>query len=84
LHPVFAEAYVIAHEVGHHVQNLLGTSRQVAAFQRRANQVDANRASVALELQADCFAGVWANRTEKAQQAQMREWLEAGDVDMRR
>ena len=77
----FAEAYVIAHEVGHHVQNLLGTSRQVEAFQRRSNKADANRASVALELQADCFAGVWANRTEKAQQAQMRKWLEAGDVD---
>ncbi len=77
----FAEAYVIAHEVGHHVQNLLGTSQQVEAFRRRANPLAANRASVALELQADCFAGVWANRTEKAQQAQMREWLETGDVD---
>jgi len=77
----FAEAYVIAHEVGHHVQNLLGTARQVEAFQRRASKADANRASVALELQADCFAGVWANRTEKAQQAQTHQWLEAGDVD---
>jgi predicted metalloprotease len=77
----FAEAYVIAHEIGHHVQNLLGTQQQVEAFRRRANPVDANRASVALELQADCLAGVWANRTEKAQQAQMREWLETGDVD---
>jgi predicted metalloprotease len=77
----FAEAYVIAHEVGHHVQNLLGTSRQVEAFQRRASKADANRASVALELQADCLAGVWANRTEKSQQAQMHEWLESGDID---
>ncbi|HYH83996.1 MAG TPA: neutral zinc metallopeptidase [Pyrinomonadaceae bacterium] len=55
----FAQAYVIAHEVGHHVQNLLGTSGKVDALQRRAGEAQANRLSVMLELQADCYAGVW-------------------------
>ncbi|HLM55773.1 MAG TPA: neutral zinc metallopeptidase [Pyrinomonadaceae bacterium] len=55
----FAEAYVIAHEVGHHVQNLLGTSDKVTALQQRGGQTQANRLSVMLELQADCYAGVW-------------------------
>ena len=58
----FARAYVIAHEVGHHVQNLVGTEQQVDAERRHASDVEANRLSVALELQADCYAGVWANR----------------------
>jgi hypothetical protein len=53
---------VIAHEVGHHVQNLVGTEQQVDAERRHASDVEANRLSVALELQADCYAGVWANR----------------------
>jgi predicted metalloprotease len=72
----FAEAYVIAHEVGHHVQNVLGISEAVQQKQQRSSAVDANRLSVRLELQADCFAGVWANRADRA-----RQILEAGDVD---
>jgi hypothetical protein len=71
----FAEAYVIAHEVGHHVQNLLGITDQVRRQQQRATATDANRWSVRLELQADCLAGVWAQRTDLTEQI-----LEAGDV----
>lgn len=61
----FAQDYVIAHEFGHHIQNLLGTSDKVSSLQRRVSEVDGNRLSVMLELQADCYAGVWAaqNRT---------------------
>jgi predicted metalloprotease len=70
----FAQAYVIAHEIGHHVQNLLGTSDKVHAA-RRSAQVGAEGLSVKLELQADCFAGIWAHGTSK------RGLLEAGDVD---
>jgi len=77
----FAQAYVIAHEIGHHVQNLVGTSDQVQAFGRRSGKAAANRASVALELQADCYAGIWANRTERSQQSQMQQFLEAGDIE---
>ena len=70
----FAQAYVIAHEVGHHVQNLLGISDQVTRAQRGArSQEEANAYSVRLELQADCLAGVWAN--------QARGLLEPGDVE---
>ena len=72
----FAEAYVIAHEVGHHVQNVLGISDQVRQQQQHASAAEANRWSVRLELQADCFAGVWANRADRA-----RQILEDGDVD---
>ncbi|MFW6084235.1 MAG: neutral zinc metallopeptidase [Gemmatimonadota bacterium] len=72
----FAGAYVIAHEVGHHVQNLLGTSDQVRQAQARSPG-DANRLSVLLELQADCFAGVWASR---ARTLEGRGVLEPGDV----
>jgi predicted metalloprotease len=73
----FAQAYVIAHEVGHHVQTLLGTTRSVAAAQQRAaSQAEANRLSVALELQADCYAGVWANRGSERNLI-----LEPGDVE---
>jgi uncharacterized protein len=72
----FAAAYVIGHEVGHHVQNLLGTSDQVRRAQARASEPEANALSVGLELQADCFAGVWANRAERD-----RRWLEPGDVE---
>ncbi|MEM1239325.1 MAG: neutral zinc metallopeptidase [Cyanobacteria bacterium P01_H01_bin.26] len=72
----FAQAYVVAHEVGHHVQNLLGISTQVRQLQSRANEVAANQLSVRLELQADCFAGVWANRADQA-----RDILESGDVE---
>lgn len=72
----FAQAYVVAHEVGHHVQNVLGISTQVRQLQSRASEVEANQLSVRLELQADCFAGVWANRADKA-----RDILEQGDIE---
>jgi predicted metalloprotease len=72
----FAQAYVIAHEVGHHVQTLLGTSEQVSAAQQRMGQADANALSVRLELQADCYSGVWAHHADRARQV-----LEAGDVE---
>jgi predicted metalloprotease len=78
----FAQAYVIAHEVGHHVQNLLDISRQVEAIQQRGSEGQVNQASVRLELQADCFAGVWANHTERTQQqSQIGGFLERGDVE---
>lgn len=70
----FAQAYVIAHEVGHHVQNLLGISSEVRRLQARASAADANQLSVRQELQADCFAGVWANRAQNIT-------LEEGDVE---
>ena len=72
----FAQAYVIAHEVGHHVQNLLGISDRVAAQMRRVGQTQANALSVRQELQADCFAGIWARRAD-----QTRKILEQGDVE---
>lgn len=72
----FAQAYVIAHEVGHHVQNLLGISDKVRALQSRASQTEANQLSVRLELQADCFAGVWAHNAERS-----RQILEPGDIE---
>lgn len=72
----FAQAYVIAHEVGHHVQNLLGISSEVRRAQQSLSKAEGNRLSVKLELQADCLAGVWANRADKA-----RNILEAGDVE---
>lgn len=74
----FAQAYVLAHEVGHHVQNLLGISDQVQRLQQRVGRTQANQLSVMLELQADCFAGVWANN---AQQYYQQRYLEAGDVE---
>lgn len=72
----FAQAYVIAHEVGHHVQNLLGVSGQVQRAQQRVSRAQANDLSVRLELQADCFAGVWAHRAQVA-----RDILEEGDIE---
>jgi predicted metalloprotease len=72
----FAQAYVIAHEVGHHVQNLLGTSAKVDAMRQRLSQTQFNALSVRLELQADCYAGVWAYHAQKA-----RQIIEAGDID---
>jgi predicted metalloprotease len=72
----FAAAYVIGHEVGHHVQTLLGTSDQVRAAQSRGDQVQANQLQVAMELQADCFAGVWAYHAN-----QQTRVLEPGDVE---
>ncbi len=72
----FAGAYVVAHEVGHHVQNILGIMDKVNQARSSMSEVDANAVSVRVELQADCFAGVWANNADRA-----RDLLEAGDVE---
>jgi predicted metalloprotease len=72
----FAQAYVIAHEVGHHVQNLLGIAEHVRAMQQRVSEREANDLSVRMELQADCLAGIWANHAHKA-----KSILEAGDIE---
>jgi len=72
----FAIAYVIAHEIGHHVQTLLGTSAKVRQLQEQGNEAEANRLSVGLELQADFYAGVWAHYDEK-----MNSILEQGDIE---
>lgn len=72
----FAQAYVIAHEVGHHVQNLLGISDQVQEARARMSPAEANALSVRLELQADFLAGVWAHHTQ-----QMKQVLEQGDIE---
>lgn len=72
----FANAYVVAHEVGHHIQNLLGTMKQVQSAQQRAGERQANALSVRLELQADCYAGVWAHHSQKA-----RNWLDRTDIE---
>jgi len=71
----FAQAYVVAHEVGHHVQHLLGIDRQVRASQENSGRTGANALSVALELQADCLAGVWGHHANK------KNLLDPGDVD---
>lgn len=72
----FAQAYVVAHEVGHHVQNLLGIADHVQAAQQRGGKVQRNQLQVRMELQADCFAGVWANKAN-----QFRQILEPGDLE---
>ena len=73
----FAQAYVVVHEVAHHVQNQLGVSGKVDASRRRGSEAQANAMSVRLELQADCFAGVWAKRSQASQ-----GWrLEQGDIE---
>ena len=72
----FALAYVVAHEVGHHVQNLLGTSGKVQEARRRLSEVEGNKLSVALELQADFYAGVWAHHAQE-----MKQVLEPGDIE---
>ena len=72
----FAKAYVIAHEVGHHVQNLLGTADKVQAARQRASETESNELSVRMELQADCYAGIWAHFADSARQV-----VEAGDID---
>ena len=72
----FAQAYVIAHEIGHHVQNQLGILPKVHQLRSRVSKSEANQLSVMLELQADCFAGVWAHHAQQA-----RNILEAGDIE---
>ena len=72
----FAQAYVIAHEVGHHVQNLLGIADKVHQAQQRSGKAEANALSVRMELQADCLAGVWGKRTDT-----MKKVLEPGDLE---
>ncbi|PKN87446.1 MAG: flagellar biosynthesis protein FlgM [Deltaproteobacteria bacterium HGW-Deltaproteobacteria-1] len=72
----FAQAYVIAHEIGHHVQTQLGIIQKVNAMQARTGQTDRNKLNVMLELQADCLAGMWAYQTQKK-----RNILEAGDIE---
>ena len=72
----FAQAYVIAHEVGHHVQTLLGISQQVNQARRGISKVESNQLTVRMELQADCLAGLWAHHAHKS-----RQMLEAGDVE---
>ncbi len=72
----FAQAYVLAHEVGHHVQNLVGVSEQVHRLRARASESQANALSVRQELQADCYAGVWAHHADS-----QRQILERGDVE---
>ena len=72
----FAQAYVIAHEVGHHVQNLMGITEQMERVRGRVSQREYNALSVRLELQADCFAGIWAHHNDKTGQV-----IEPGDVD---
>lgn len=72
----FAQAYVIAHEIGHHVQHLLGITEEVQRSRQQLSEGEANRMSVRLELQADCLSGVWANRTQRE-----HGFLEEGDID---
>ena len=72
----FAVAYVISHEIGHHVQNLVGTANKVRQMQARTNKTNANALSVMAELQADCYAGVWAHHAHKD-----RKVLEPGDIE---
>jgi predicted metalloprotease len=72
----FAQAYVIAHEIGHHVQTLLGISNKIHALRNRLGELESNKLSVMQELQADCFAGIWAHHAHRA-----RQILEEGDIE---
>jgi predicted metalloprotease len=72
----FAQAYVVAHEVGHHVQNLLGVTAKIDGMRGRISQTQMNALSVRVELQADCLAGVWAHHSQKG-----KAWLEQGDLE---
>ena len=72
----FARAYVVAHEVGHHVQNLMGLTDKVDSMRGRVSQAQQNALSVRLELQADCFAGIWAHHSQQA-----KSWLDQGDIE---
>jgi predicted metalloprotease len=71
----FAQAYVVAHEVGHHIQTLLGTSARVQQARSRVSEAEGNQLSVRQELQADCYAGVWGHHAAR------QNWLEEGDVE---
>jgi predicted metalloprotease len=73
---IFARAYVVAHEIGHHVQNLQGISGKVDALRARQTERQQNAMSVRVELQADCYAGVWAYHSQQA-----KNWLEQGDIE---
>ena len=73
---VFAQAYVIAHEVGHHVQNELGITGKIDRLRARVDEVQSNALSVRVELQADCFAGVWAHHSQES-----KHWLDPGDIE---
>jgi predicted metalloprotease len=77
----FAQAYVVAHEVGHHVQHLLGLDRQAAQARQQGGRADANALSVALELQADCFAGIWGHYAQQKRLPDGKPLLDDGDVD---
>jgi uncharacterized protein len=72
----FAQAYVIAHEVGHHLQRLMGVNQKVESMRGRISEAQMNALSVRVELQADCLAGVWAHHSQKG-----KGWLEQGDVE---
>jgi predicted metalloprotease len=72
----FAQAYVVAHEVGHHVQNLLGITGKVDAMRGRLSQAQMNALSVRVELQADCLAGVWTHHSQQG-----KNWLDQGDIE---
>ncbi len=72
----FAQAYVVAHEVGHHLQNLMGITAKVDAMRGRVSQAQMNQLSVRVELQADCLAGVWAHHSQQG-----KGWLERGDIE---
>ncbi len=77
----FAQAYVIAHEVGHHVQTLLGITKKVMAAKQRVSKQQANAIQVRMELQADCLAGVWAHEVNRKRTADGRPLLEQGDIE---
>ena len=72
----FAQAYVIAHEVGHHIQTIFGIAERVLSARQRVSKTEGNLLQVRMELQADCLAGVWANASQRA-----RNWLEEGDIE---
>ena len=76
----FAQAYVIAHEVGHHIQNLEGTLDRAQAAQARLGQAEGNQVQVGVELQADCYAGVWANRSGLLEQGDIEEGMRAAEA----
>ena len=77
----FAQAYVIAHEVGHHVQNMLGILPKVNREQRTLDRTEANRLQVRVELQADCLAGIWANRENQREKDRGKTFIEPGDIE---